>query len=284
VNETSPSAPAVPRSVDVTDARAMDDRILQMVGRPDGPLAGTAVYDLEVVAAQALTPRMRRVDLTGPTLGDLDHRPGQDLMLRIPVPGAERPVNRRYTIRALDALEPVVTIDAVTHGDGPGARWFADARPGDRLQAIGPRGNVTPVAGVDWHLFVGDESALPAMLVMAESLGVGDRAVLVAEVADAAEEQPTSACSVLDLHWLHRGDVEPGRSSVLVDALTTLALPEGTGHAYVGGEARVVAAVRRLLVDRGLPAERISAKSYWSDGRPNAAHGEPIREAGPEED
>jgi NADPH-dependent ferric siderophore reductase len=177
-----------------------------------------------------------------------------------------------------------VTIDAVTHGDGPGARWFADARPGDRLQAIGPRGNVTPVAGVDWHLFVGDESALPAMLVMAESLGVGDRAVLVAEVADAAEEQPTSACSVLDLHWLHRGDVEPGRSSVLVDALTTLALPEGTGHAYVGGEARVVAAVRRLLVDRGLPAERISAKSYWSDGRPNAAHGEPIREAGPEED
>jgi NADPH-dependent ferric siderophore reductase len=221
---------------------------------------------------------MRRVELTGPTLGELEYQPGQDLMLRIPVPGAARPVNRRYTIRALDALAPRVTLDAVTHGDGPGSRWFAGAQPGDRLEAIGPRGNLVPVTGVDWHLFVGDESALPAMLVMAESLGVGDRALLVAEVADAVEEQPTSACSVLDLHWVHRGDKEPGRSRVLVDALEHLELPAGTGHAYLAGEARIVAWLRRLLERRGLPTERISAKRYWSAGRANAPHGEPTHE------
>jgi NADPH-dependent ferric siderophore reductase len=279
VNDASPSAPAVPASP--TDAD-LDDRILQLVGRPDGPLAGTDLYALEVLDAQRVAPAMRRVELTGPTLGDLDHRPGQDLMLRIPVPGGTRPVNRRYTIRALDALAPRVTIDAVTHGDGPGALWFANAQAGDRLEAIGPRGNVAPVEGADWHLFAGDESALPAMLVMAEALGVGDRAILVAEVADAGEEQATSACSVLDLVWLHRGGVEPGRSTVLVDTLSTLALPEGTGHAYLAGEARVVAAMRRTLAGRGLAPEQISAKSYWSLGRANAAHGEPLREAADE--
>jgi NADPH-dependent ferric siderophore reductase len=272
----SPSAPADPVRPDAGIGDPdLDDRILAMVGRPDGPLAGTALYELEVIGAHALTPRMRRVELTGPTLGELDHRPGQDLMFRIPVPGLARPVNRRYTIRALDALAPRLTIDAVTHGDGPGAHWFAAARPGDRLDAIGPRGNVVPVTGVDWHLFVGDESALPALLVMAEALGVGDRAVLVAEVADAAEEQATSACSVLDLHWVHRGAAEPGRSTVLVDAVAALDLPDGTGHAYLGGEARIVGAVRRTLVDRGFAAERISPKSYWSAGLANAAHGEP---------
>jgi NADPH-dependent ferric siderophore reductase len=266
--------PGVPA---VADAE-FDDRFLRMVGRPGGPLAGTAVYALEVVSAQPLTPGMRRLELTGPTLGELDHRPGQDLMLRIPTPGAARPANRRYTIRALDALQPLLTIDAVIHGEGPGSRWFATAQPGDRIDAIGPRGTIVPVTGVDWHLFVGDESALPAMLVMAESLGAGDRAIVLAEVADASEEQPTSACSILDLHWLHRGEAEPGRSDLLVDALSSLVLPDGPGHAYLAGEAHAVAAMRRVLAERGLPPDAVSAKSYWTRGRANAAHGEPIRE------
>jgi NADPH-dependent ferric siderophore reductase len=56
-----------------------------------------------------------------------------------------------------------------------------------------------------------------------------------------------------------------------------MALPEGTGHAYIGGEFRVVNEIRNGLVARGLSEDRISAKPYWRLGRGNAANGEPER-------
>jgi len=254
------------------------DPMLQLLGRPDGPLAGASLWSLEVVSAGPLTPRMRRVELTGEHLAELDHQPGQDLMLRIPVDGGT--VNRRYTIRRADRARAVVTIDAVAHGDGPGARWLADAKRGSRLDAVGPRGKILLADDVSWHLFAGDESALPAMLAMAEAVPAGSRAIVLAEVVDARDEQPLTTAATVDVRWLHRGDTEAGRSSVLVDALTELPLPEGSGHAYLAGEAQVVTSLRKVLLNRWMPAERISAKAYWSLGRANASHGEPAKDAG----
>jgi NADPH-dependent ferric siderophore reductase len=60
---------------------------------------------------------------------------------------------------------------------------------------------------------------------------------------------------------------------------TDIALPPGRGHAYIGGELRVVAAVRQVLADRGLARDQLSAKAYWRRGVANAAHGEPERDA-----
>jgi NADPH-dependent ferric siderophore reductase len=47
---------------------------------------------------------------------------------------------------------------------------------------------------------------------------------------------------------------------------------------YLGGEHKVVNELRRLLIERGVDADRISAKPYWRLGRANADHGEPPRE------
>jgi len=250
------------------------DAMLQLLGRPDGPLAGASLWQLEVVGAAQLTPRMRRIELTAPDLGDLVHQPGQDLMLRIPSDG--RTVNRRYTIRDLDSARAVLVIDAVVHGDGPGSRWLGAARPGDRLDAIGPRGKIGVASDAEWHLFAGDESALPAMLAMAESVPAGARVIALAEVADEREQQIASGQSV-DIRWLHRKDAEPGSTTILADTLAGLPLPVGRGHVYLAGEATAVAAMRLTMLDRGVPMEDLSAKAYWSHGRANAAHGEPER-------
>lgn len=252
------------------------DPMIAMLGRPDGPLAGASLWELEVVTAGVLTPRMRRVEFTGPNLDDFTYQPGQDLMFRIP--SGAGTVNRRYTIRGLDRERGVVTVDAVVHGDGRGSRWLAGAAPGDRIDAIGPRGKIVVVDDVDWHLFAGDESALPAMLAMAEAVPVDRRVTVLAEVADEREEQPQARTGV-EMRWLHRGDVEPGSSAILADDLAHLPLIEGPGHVYLAGEAKSVAAMRQVLLARGVPAEWISAKPYWSHGRANAAHGEPERAA-----
>ena len=47
-----------------------------------------------------------------------------------------------------------VTIDVSVHGAGPGTDWISEARMGDRIDAIGPRGKITVRPDADWHLFV----------------------------------------------------------------------------------------------------------------------------------
>ena len=245
-------------------------------------LPGVERWDLTVVEAVDLTPSRRRVRLSAPGLGTLAYEPGQDLMVAVPA-GSEGHFRRRYTIRRLDRPTATVDLDIVVHGDGsslgPGARWAARAQPGEGLEALGPRGRITVEEGADWHLFAGDDSALPAMAAMAESLSSGSLAILILEVTGADDEQVIAPAPGmhLDLEWLHRTG-EPGSGTALPDTLERLRLPEGRGHAYLSGELKTVAAMRKVLIGRGLQPQQLSPKPYWRQGKANAAHGEPERE------
>jgi NADPH-dependent ferric siderophore reductase len=238
-------------------------------------LAGTTRMLLEVVESRRLTPRMQRLVLTAPELADLHYQPGQDIMLMVDTEG-NRPVRRRYTIRRLDHERRLLTLDVVRHAGGPGERWVAAAGPGERIEGIGPRGKIF-LAEADWHLFAGDQSALPAFFAMAGALPASSRAVVIVEVPGPADEQELATAASAGLTWLHRLDRPAGDPSALVSAVTGAALPAGHGHAYLAGEARAVLALREALAARGLAPEQISAKAYWGLGRANAAHGEPAR-------
>jgi NADPH-dependent ferric siderophore reductase len=199
-------------------------------------------------------------------------------MLLVDVDG-NRPVRRRYTIRSLDNASRVLTLDVVLHGDGPGERWVRSTRPGDRIEGIGPRGKITTAEGSDWHLFVGDDSALPAIFRMTESLPGGTAARVLIEIPGPEDEQDLHAAADTHLTWLHRAGRPAGEPGALAAAVGRLQFPVGRGHAYLLGEARVVAALRELLAARGLEPDQVSPKAYWGRGRANASHGEPARNA-----
>jgi NADPH-dependent ferric siderophore reductase len=237
---------------------------------------GVRVLALEVVGARNLTPSMRRVDLTGADLEGFGHVPGQDLMFEFP--GSGGTTRRRYTIRAHDRAKGVLSIDMVLHGDGPGARWAAAARPGDRIEAIGPRGKITVVPDAAWHLFVGDESFLPAVFAMVEAVPAGAPALVVLEIDGPDDQQPLDAPALDRILWVHRDGAPPESGAALLAAVEALALPEGAGHVYLGGEMGVVARLRRLLEGRGLDRAQLAPKPYWRAGVANAAHGEPGRD------
>jgi NADPH-dependent ferric siderophore reductase len=260
------SAPATARVI-------LNDPLAELTG----PLAGTTRMQLEVVESRQLTPGIQRLVLTAPELAGLDYRPGQDMMLMVAADGG-RPVRRRYTIRALDAGQRLLTLDVVRHGEGPGERWVAAARPGDRIEGIGPRGKIFLAPGADWHLFIGDQSALPAFFAMAEAIPAGSRALLILEVPGPEDEQELATGAGADLTWLHRLGRPAGAPSALVEAAARAALPAGRGHAYLAGEARVVLALREVLGACGMAPEQISPKAYWGRGRANAPHGEPAKE------
>jgi NADPH-dependent ferric siderophore reductase len=243
-----------------------------------GSLAGARRLQLEVIESDLLSPNVQRITATAPELDGFRYQPGQDVMLLVAADGG-RPVRRRYTIRSLDRARLALTVNVVLHGDGPGERWVRAARPGDRIEGIGPRGKITTSPGADWHLFMGDESAMPAILAMAESLPGDADATLVIEVPEPADEQELLAPARTMISWLHRLGGAPAGSELLTAEAAEVDLPPGDGHAYLLGEATVVSRLRAVLAGRGLSQAQMSPKAYWGRGRANAGHGEPARDA-----
>jgi NADPH-dependent ferric siderophore reductase len=260
---------ALPRSV----RTQLDDPFAELTGS----LAGTRRLDLEVAESDRLSPSIQRIVLTSPELAGFRYHPGQDVMLLVAADGI-RPVRRRYTIRSLDRARMSLTLHVVRHGDGPGERWVRAVVPGDRIEGIGPRGKITTRPAADWHLFMGDESAMPAILAMTESLPGDATATLVIEVPEPDDEQELLAPARTMVSWLHRLAGPAGDPRVLAAEAAEVELPPGDGHAYLLGEAKVVSRLREVLAGRGLTQDQMSPKAYWGRGRANAGHGEPARD------
>ncbi|GAA0901755.1 siderophore-interacting protein [Pseudonocardia zijingensis] len=240
---------------------------------------------LEVRRTERLTPHMIRVVAGGEELSAFPDTPYTDRyvkllfprpgvpypepfdmsVIRAELPREQWPVMRTYTVRALDHAAGELTIDFVHHGDvGLAGPWAAAARPGDVLRLVGPGGAYAPDPEADWHLMVGDESALPAIGAACERVPAGAPVVAVLEVADVAEQQELRCPGALRVTWLHR---RPDAPQQLLDAVRALEFPPGRVHAFVHGEAGFVRAVRRHLVDeRGVAREMLSVSGYWRRG------------------
>ena len=237
-----------------------------------------------VVTTERLTPGLVRVVLEGGDLAGLVMPDATDAYVNaaFPPPGAsyagvfdpetlrdshpreEWPARRRYTVRAWDPARHRLTVDFVVHGDsGVAGPWAANARPGDPLVFTGPNGGYRPDPAADWHLMVGDESALPAIAASLEVLPAGARAVvrLVCDGPDHELELETAAA--LDLQWRHRrGDA--GDVDLLAEAVRDLDFGPGRPFGFVHGEADEIRAVRRhLLHERGLSRRDLSCSPYW---------------------
>jgi len=229
--------------------------------RPPGRL-----WSMKLVGARDINPRMRRVTLTADDFEELEYKPGQDLVLAMPL-GDGTTGRRHYTIRSIDRTARQLDIDFVLHGDSPAGNWARDARPGDRIEAMGPRGRVVLNPMADWHLFTGDETCIPGILGMLEILPSYAHAWAFIEIGDATDRQPVQCKARLNLEWLERNGAEPGPSEFMLDRLKAFTLPPGHGHAYIIGETSNVRAQRHDLLARGMTKEQIAAEGYWRPGR-----------------
>lgn len=249
----------------------------------------SSVRRLEVLHSQRLSPHFVRVRLGGVELQGFvsasfdDHLklmlppgPGESLVLPAPAPdgmalpsGAQRPLMRDYTPRRFDAAAGELWIDFALHdGDAPATQWALQAQAGQPVGIGGPRGSFVVPLDWDWHLLIGDETALPAICRRLEELPAGTTAVVLVETGDVADRLAIETRADLQLHWLLRS---PGES--LAEATRRLRLPPGDGYAWAAGEAASIAATRQVLVsEHGIPKERIRAAAYWKRG--TAAHHE----------
>lgn len=242
---------------------------------------------LEVREVQRLTPHLVRISLSGDDFSGFESAGADDhVKLMFAADGSGRPVLpnpdpdgprfadgvippvlRDYTPRRFDAEAGELVIDFVVHGDGPASTWAANATPGSLVGQGGPRGSLVVSDDFDWYLLAGDETALPSIARRLEELPAGTRAIVIVEVADAAEELALETRADLELSWLHRGGVEPGLSDLLEQAIRSLELPAGDGFAWVAAEADRVRPLRaHLREERGLPKPWTRITGYWKRG------------------
>jgi NADPH-dependent ferric siderophore reductase len=124
----------------------------------------------------------------------------------------------------------------------------------------GPRGSFIVPTDFDWHLLIGDETALPAVARRLEELPAGTRAIVRLAVADPADRRLLTSAADVDLQWVDS-------DAALLAAVRALVLPAGEGYAWCAGEAGTMAELRRVLVDdKGHDRQAIRAAAYWKRG------------------
>lgn len=241
---------------------------------------------LKVRAVRRVTPHLIRVTLHGDELAGFtspgfdDHAklffPDEKTgVLRLPTMGPDgpswpdgaKPTMRDYTPLRHDAEAGTLDFDFALHDAGPATQWAEAAKPGDLIGVGGPRGSFIVPTAFDWHLLIGDDTALPAISRRLAELPAGARAVVLAEVDSEADRTPLPSDADVELHWVYRRGAEPGTGAPLLDALREVTLPPGDFHAWVACESSAAKALRAHLVDeRGAHPKWIRASGYWRRG------------------
>ncbi|WLQ31935.1 siderophore-interacting protein [Streptomyces castrisilvae] len=251
--------------------------------RPGGPRRRPP-RQVEVVDVRPLTPRMLSVVFAGESLaGFAEPAPTAHIKLFLPdadgnvarpVAGPDghlawpdgRPVMRTYTPRRFDAQARTLEVWFVLHGDGPAARWAAQAEPGSRAAIGGPGGGfcVDPAAASWW--IGGDESALPAIATLLEALPDDVTGQVHLEAAGPEDRIGLPAPAGVVVTWHDRAG-EPG--AALVDTCHRADLADDT-HIWIACEASAVRKARSyLLGERMLPRPQVTTRGYWRVGEAN---------------
>lgn len=245
----------------------------------------------EVRAVEDIHPHLRQITFGG---GDLETfapaGPDTFIYVLLPPPGRdeltidqsftwigyyemsdeERPVGAYYTLRRWRPEVAEIDMLFVLHGDeGPASRWAKQAAPGQPVALWGPRTAWHPPADTDSYLLVADDTGLPAVAVILETLPADARVRVVAEVDHEAEQPALRVGPNVEIVWCHRNGAEAGTTTNLPDAVRSLELPSGTPYVWGGGESRTMTAVRTYVRHEvGLSREQVSLVAYWR----HAAH------------
>jgi NADPH-dependent ferric siderophore reductase len=266
-------------------------------------VAGRPIHTFEVVRTEQLTPHLRRVvlggrgfdsfvpnDFTdayvkvvfvpdGVNSADVDALP-QPLTLDSfnELPAAKRPTVRTYTVRNVDTDRREIAIDFVVHGEhGVAGPWAMAATPGQPAYLTSPNGAYAPDPDADWHLFAGDEAAVPAISAALEALPDNAVGQVFLEVAGPDDEIELAAPPGVEVTWIYRGgradlvsEDKAGDNAPLIAAVKGASWLPGQVQVFIHGEAQTVMHNLRphIRKERGVDAKWASSISgYWRRGR-----------------
>jgi ferredoxin-NADP reductase len=233
------------------------------VGTPPGrpsPWQPATVVAVHRETARAKTFRLR---LPGPS----GHRAGQHYVVRLAAPDGYT-ASRSYSVASAPdgGAEIELTVERLAEGE-VSTFLHDEVVVGDQLEVRGPIGGWFVWDGDAPALLVGGGSGLVPLMAMLRHARRTDRSDLVRLVVSVrspedlyyADELPGPEATVV---YTRTAPPEAGRAAgrLMVADLPRPFLPEVT--AYVCGSAGFADAASRLLVEAGLPAERIRVERF----------------------
>jgi NADPH-dependent ferric siderophore reductase len=229
---------------------------------------------VEVKRVAMVNPCLARVTLSGAELaGFTIDEPAASVRLLLPsppsrelvvpawngneflLPDGRRPVIRTFTpLFSADATH--LDLEIVLHDEGVAAQWAAGAAAGDPAAVSGPGRGYVIDADADVYVIAGDESAIPAITQLLESLPpTSDVSVFVEARDDARRAVPEHPRAVVQ--WCDS----------LIDTLRDAELT-GDTRVWAAGEAAAMQRIRRhLFEERGIARRQATIRGYWKQGR-----------------
>lgn len=258
------------------------------------------ILTAEVLASKRISPNFVRVTLGGTGLANFTamgfdqwfrlFMPGRDGSLKLPTSSTNlgwfaqylmmgkehRPLARNYTVRDYRAAgfgefgsTAEIDVDFVSHGDGsPASAWAHNATPGCQVGLLDEGITYQAPDHSDWTLLVGDESALPGIAGVLRSLPRGAKGAAYIEIPSAEDRQELGEPEGVQVNWLARTDAHVEVGALAAEAVRQAELP-GTGvYAFIAGEQKLAAGVRRHLAqEREIPKADITFTGYWRVGK-----------------
>ncbi len=240
---------------------------------------------VSVRRVEPVSPRLVRITFAGSELDGLTvAEPAASVRLLLREPGdidlvmpswtgneflladGRRPTIRTFTPRRVDGEALELDVEAVLHGDGAASRWAAAAEPGEPIAISGPGRGYTIDRGAPAFLLAGDETAIPAISQLLESLPTETPVQVHIEIArpNARLSLPNHPRATVEWHDLPPS-ARPG--DALVAAVHSADMASNT-RVWVAGEAAAVQRIRRHLGDvRAMPRALTTIRGYWKHGR-----------------
>jgi len=249
--------------------------------------------EIAVQRVETRSPRLLRVTVAGPELDGLAiEQPAASVRLLLPssdqsdlvrpswngneflLPDGRRPVIRTFTPRRFDPAALELDLEIVVHGGGAASAWAETAQPGAPAAISGPGRGYTVDPDAEGFLLAGDETAIPAMSQLLETIPAERPVQVYVEIADPAARLPLPDHPRATVRWCElTGGAAAG--DAMFAAIREADLPDGS-RVWVAGEAAAVQRIRRhLFEDRRFPRARAAVRGYWKHGRAGDGDGGP---------
>ncbi|MFC3964131.1 siderophore-interacting protein [Nocardia jiangsuensis] len=183
-------------------------------------------------------------------------RPADAFELELSADDTGRPLLRACTVRAFDADAERLTLDIARHERGVAVNRLATVSRGDAVTLAGMRPEWVVAEGFRDHILVGDDTAVPAIAAIVDSLGPEHRIRVYAALTDPADRAPLPAHPNLELR--------------LITTVTELeshvpdVVSEHRTQVWVAPEAAAVRRVRaHVLGSWGIARADLLARAYW---------------------
>lgn len=215
----------------------------------------------EVVATDWVSPDVRSIIFKG-NLSGLNLRPGYAVSIRVSANAF-----RNYTPSFIDEQEDIFQILAHIHGNGPGAHFFENLKPGQQIPVSMARGRKVAESAANYFLY-GDESTLGlACALQTHFQSLGKRFYALLHLGKDQDDLP-DALGLASYELVQRADKDisvhvPGFTIFDSSAIKNWA----QAQFILAGNGLHIQRIKKELIGLGVHRKQIHAEPYWVPGK-----------------